>query len=452
MLKRLSAVILLISVSLFLGGNAFAKEGDGVPKLFNPKTTTLKNGLEVVVIEDQRAPVVTHMVWYRIGAADEPPGKSGIAHFLEHLMFKGTKNIPPGRFSEIVAENGGQDNAFTSQDYTAYYQNASKDKLPLLMELESDRMQGLILNDEAVGAELQVVLEERSQRTDNNPRGLFAEQFNAAKYLAHPYGIPVIGWRHELEKLTTQDAIDWYKKYYAPNNAILVVAGDVEAEEVFALARKYYGKAVPQEIPERARLQEPPQIAKRTVVMYDKRVRQPSWQQSYLAPVERSTSIKQVRALEVLNNILSEGPTSRLYSKLVIKDKVAVGVGSYYDSSSFDPSSFVFYGTPANGISVEELEKAVHLIIRDVLENGVSDEEIKTAKTRMLASAIYARDSLSTAANIFGGALAQGTKIENVVNWPSQISDVTKQEVIDAARQVFVEERSVVGKLLPEEK
>ncbi len=452
MLKRLSAAILVISLSSLLNLGVSAKEADDIPKLFNPVTTSLENGLDVVVIEDHRAPVVTHMVWYRIGAADEPPGKSGIAHFLEHLMFKGTKKIPPGRFSEIVAENGGQDNAFTSQDYTAYYQNASKDKLPLLMELEADRMQGLILNDEAVGAELQVVLQERSQRTDNNPNGQFREQWQAAQYLAHPYGIPVIGWRNEIENLTTQDAIDWYKTYYAPNNAILVVAGDVKAEDVFALAKKYYGPQKAMDIPARVRVKEPPQLAKRIVVMKDPRVREPSWHQSFAAPSARTGDIREVRALEVLSEILSGGPTSRLYATLVRDMKISVGSGAYYDASSYDPSTFVLYGTPASGVSLEDLEEATWKILKDIVTNGVTMEELTFAKKRMLADAIYARDSVSGAANIFGAALASGEKIENIVNWPRQIFDVKLKEVNEAAVKVFTEKSSVVGKLLPEEK
>ncbi|MBL4666971.1 MAG: insulinase family protein [Sneathiella sp.] len=443
---------ILLAVFLNVVSASANSQDKKYPTLFDPKTTTLENGMEVVVIEDHRAPVVTHMVWYRIGAADEPSGKSGIAHFLEHLMFKGTKKVGNGEFSKIVAKNGGQDNAFTSQDYTGYFQNASADKLPLLMEIESDRMQGLILNDEAVGTELKVVLEERSQRTDNNPAALMREQLNASLYLAHPYGTPVIGWRNELEKLTTQDAINWYKTYYAPNNAILVVAGDVNAEDVFELARKYYGPQKFVKLPKRQRLKEPPHLAKRIVVMKDKRVREPSWRQVYLAPTSRSGDLKTVRALEVLDEILSGGVTSRLYSKLVIDEKIAVGAGTYYDSSAYDQSSFTLYGSPANGYDLDALETAIKDVIMDVVENGITEEELRSAKNRMLASAIYARDSIKGAANIFGGALARGEKIENVVNWPKQISEVTAEDISKAAPLIFIERQSVVGKLLPEEK
>ncbi|MBL4907729.1 MAG: insulinase family protein [Sneathiella sp.] len=444
----ITSLIILASASL-----AFAIEtSDDIPTLFNPLTTTLENGLEVVVIEDHRAPVVTHMVWYKIGSADEPSGKSGIAHFLEHLMFKGTPTIASGEFSAIVAKNGGQDNAFTSQDYTAYFQNSSVDKLPLLMELEADRMTNLVLTDEAVGAELQVVLEERSQRTDNNPGSLFSEQLGAAQFLAHPYRIPVIGWRNEIEKLTTQDAIDWYKKYYAPNNAILVVAGDVDAQEVFRLAKKFYGPHKPIELPERVRRREPPQLAKRILVMQDKRVREPSWRQSFLAPTARIGDLKEVRALEVLNEILSGGVTSRLYSKLVIDEKIASSAGAHYRSGNYDPSTFTLYASPSKGYSLEQVEKRVIEVVENVVKNGVTQEELVRAKNQLLAAAIYARDSVSGAANIFGSSLASGEAIENVVNWPKQISEVTLQEIQTAAKNLFVQRRSVVGKLLPEEK
>ena len=428
-----------------------ASAAEDIPKLFDPKVTTLVNGLEVVVLEDHRAPVVTHMVWYRIGAADEQPLKSGIAHFLEHLMFKGTKNLEPGEFSAIVAENGGQENAFTSQDYTAYYQNVSVDKLPLFMEMEADRMNNLVLTDDIVAPELKVVLEERSQRTDNDPGALFGEQFAAAQFLAHPYGTPVIGWRHEIENLTTQDALDWYNTYYTPNNAILIVAGDVKAEEVFELAEKYYGPIPARDIPERERVQEPPQLAKRTIEMRDKRVREPSWRQSYLAPSGRSEDQANLRALEVLSQILGGGVTSRIYGDLVVDQKIATNAGAYYNSGSYDNSTFVVYGSPTADHSLDDVEAAVQAIMQDVIENGVTEKELNRAKRKLLADAIYARDSIRGAANIFGGALASGETIESIVNWPQHISEVTAKQVQDAAREVFDERQSVVGRLTPED-
>ncbi|MZR29263.1 M16 family metallopeptidase [Sneathiella litorea] len=430
-------------------GNLFAKET--IPTLFDPKVTTLENGLEVVVLEDHRAPIVTHMVWYRAGAADEKPLKSGIAHFLEHLMFKGTKTLEPGEFSAIVAENGGQENAFTSQDYTAYFQNVSADKLPLFMEMEADRMTNLVLTDEIVAPELKVVLEERSQRTDNNPAALFGEQFDAAQFLAHPYGTPVIGWRHEIEKLTTKDALDWYNTYYAPNNAILIVAGDVTAEEVFELAKKYYGPIPAREIPNRERVQEPPQLAKRVIEMSDKRVRQPSWRKSYLAPSARSEDQRNLRALEVLSQIMGGGVTSRLYNNLVVDKKIATSAGAYFHSGSYDKSTFVLYGSPTPDYSLEDVEGAIQAIVKDIVENGVTEKELVRAKKKLLADAIYARDSIRGAANILGSSLASGETIEQIVNWPKNISKITAEDVQKAAEMVFDDRKSVVGRLLPED-
>ncbi|TNE40272.1 MAG: insulinase family protein [Alphaproteobacteria bacterium] len=446
------SLLLLLPSGLVIAAPASSpgETSQKIPTLFNPKVKTLKNGLEVVVIEDHRAPVVTQMVWYKIGAADEQPRKSGIAHFLEHLMFKGTKKLKPGEFSAIVAKNGGQDNAFTSQDYTAFFQDVSADKLPLFMSMEADRMENLQLTDKTVGPELQVVLEERSMRTDNNPGARFSEQFNAAQYLAHPYGTPVIGWRQEIEKLTTQDAIDWYKKYYAPNNAILVVAGDVKAEDVFAMAEKYFGPIPSKSIPERVRVQEPPQLAKRIVEMSDKRVRQPSWRQSYLAPSARDKDQEYGRALEVLGEVLGGGVTSRLYRGLVVDDKIATSAGAYYHSDSYDKSTFVVYGSPTPGHTLDDVEKAVHKIIDDIIANGVTKKELARAKKQMLAAAVYARDSVHGAANIFGGGLAVGETIGDIVNWPKHISEVTAADVQAAAKKIFDERQSVVGRLTPE--
>ncbi|MDF2365738.1 pitrilysin family protein [Sneathiella sp.] len=444
--------VFVLTFGLIFGGSPeklFAEES--IPTLFDPKVTTLDNGLQVVVLEDHRAPVVTHMVWYKAGAADEKPLKSGIAHFLEHLMFKGTKTLQLGEFSEVVAENGGQENAFTSQDYTAYFQNVSVDKLPLFMEMEADRMANLVLTDEVVAPELKVVLEERSQRTDNDPAALFGEQFEAAQFLAHPYGAPVIGWRHEIESLTTQDALDWYNTYYAPNNAILIVAGDVEADEVFALAEKYYGPIASKKIPVRERVQEPPQLAKRVLEMSDKRVRQPSWRQSYLAPSARGEDQVNVRALEVLSQILGSGVTSRIYDGLVVDKKIATSAGAYYRSGSYDKSTFVLYGSPTPDHNLDDVETAIHAIIEDVIENGVTDKELTRAKKKLLADAIYARDSIRGAANILGSSLASGETIDQIVNWPRNIAKVTAEDVQNAAKAVFDERQSVVGRLLPEQ-
>ena len=258
---------------VFLLANITAQPA--VAQIFNPTTFTLDNGLEVVVIENHRAPVVTHMVWNKVGAADEPPGKSGIAHFLEHLMFKGTAKRGPGEFSEIIARNGGSENAFTSQDYTGYFQSITADRLALMMELEADRMNGLVLTEEIIQPERQVVIEERRSRTDNSPRARLSEQVTAATYTNHPYRLPIIGWEHEIRALTLQEIVDFYRTWYAPNNAVLVVSGDVTPEQVRELAETHYGPIPAKALSPRIRPSEPPHHAPREVVLRDARVDQP---------------------------------------------------------------------------------------------------------------------------------------------------------------------------------
>lgn len=413
---------------------------------------TLANGMEVVVIPDHRAPIVTHMVWYRVGAADEPKGKAGIAHFLEHLMFKGTPEHGPGAFSRIVKKNGGEENAFTSQDYTAYFQSIAKDRLPLVMELEADRMQNLTLTDETVLPERDVVLEERRQRTDNDPSSLMAEQINAALYLAHPYGKPVIGWMSEVSKLTRQDAIDFYRTYYTPKNAILVVAGDVTVEEVRPLAEKYYGglqnTANP---PPRERTAEPEQIAARRVSMTDARVSAPTWQRTYLAPSYRmAKGTRQAEALEVLAEALGGSPTDRLYRGLVVESKIAAEAGSWYSGDAYDTGNFGVYAVPAEGKSMTELESAVDGVLADVVAKGITDAELARAKNTLTAQMTYALDSPGTLARMFGATLAKGGTVEDVTQAAERINAVTLADVKQAAGDVLKLRQSVTSTLLPE--
>ena len=376
---------------------------------------TLANGLEVVVVPDRRAPVVTHMVWYRVGAADEPPGKSGIAHFLEHLMFKGTAKNPAGRFSQEVASIGGQENAFTTNDYTGYFQRVSREHLKTLMEFEADRMTGLVLTDEAVAPELKVVLEEQNQRVANNPRARLSEQIDAALYLNHPYGKPVIGWRHEIEKLNREDALAFYQRFYTPNNAVLVVAGDVTADEVKTLAEATYGKvAQVAEIGPRHRPQEPAQIAARHVTLADPRVQQPSLQRYYLVPSAVTAKPDESEAIEVLAFILGHGNTSRLYRKLVVERELAVGAGGWYNGTALDATQFSVYGSPKPGVTLPQLEEAIDAVIDDVVANGVTADEVERAKNRLIADAIYAQDSQATMARWYGAALATGSTVDKV--------------------------------------
>ena len=410
---------------------------------------TLDNGLEVVVVPDRRAPVVTHMVWYKVGAADETPGKSGLAHFLEHLMFKGTVRNPIGKFSQTVAFVGGQENAFTTQDYTGYFQRVSKEHLKTLMEFESDRMTGLVLTDEAVAPELKAVLEEQNQRVANNPRARLSEQIDAALYLNHPYGKPVIGWRHEIEKLKREEALAFYRRFYTPNNAVLVVAGDVNTDEIKTLAAATYGK-VPKvaEIGPRHRPQEPAQVAPRHVTLADARVQQPSLHRAYLVPSSTTAKAGESEALEVLSFILGHGTTSRLYRTLVVERELAIGAGGYYNGTSLDASQFTVYGSPKPGVTLPKLEDAVDAVIDDIVANGVSPDEVERAKNRLIADTVYAQDSQATMARWYGAALTTGSTVEAVQTWPERLRTVTADAVNAAAKAWLDKRRSVTGYLI----
>ena len=424
-----------------------------------PKITdfTLPNGLQVVVIPDHRAPVVTHMIWYKVGSADETPGKSGLAHFLEHLMFKGTAKNPSGRFSQVVATIGGQENAFTSSDYTGYFQRVPREELKAMMEFEADRMTGLELSDEVVRPELLVVLEEQNMRVANNPGARLGEQMEAALYLNHPYGRPVIGWRHEIEQLDRAGALDFYRRFYSPNNAILVVAGDVTPDEVRKLAEETYGK-VPRvaDIKPRIRPQEPVQEAPRTVTLADPRVTQPSVKRSYLAPTYTTGKSGEAEALDVLAHVLGRGSNSRLYQTLVVDKGIAVNAGANYDGTAVDATRLSVYGTPKPGTSLPQLEAAIDAVLAEVIENGVTADELERAKNRMIADAVYANDNQRMMAQWYGSALATGATVDQVRTWPDRMRAVSADAVREAARRWLDKRRSVTGYLIkdtrPEEK
>jgi zinc protease len=412
----------------------------------------LDNGLEVVVIPDNRTPVVTHMVWYRNGSADDPLGKSGIAHFLEHLMFKGTKSHPQGEFSNLVAELGGQENAFTSYDYTAYFQRIGKEHLATLMEFEADRMRNLVLTDEVVSPERDVVLEERRMRTDNDPSAQLDEAVQATLFAHHPYGTPIIGWNHEIESLNREDALNYYNRFYTPENAIVIVAGDVEADEALRLAKNTYG-AIPAraEPPSRSRAKEPPHRAHRLVTLTDEKVEQPSHEQVFLVPSYKTAAPGEAEALETLAHMLGGGPTSALYETLVVEKKVAVSVGAYYLGSAVDDTRLWVYATPAPGVSLNDLDAAIDEVLRSFAERPIDAEHLRRAKTRLVADAIYAKDSQASLARWYGEALATGRTIEDVAAWPDRMEAVTADDVTAAARKWLDRRRSVTGFLLPTE-
>ncbi|MFK8253567.1 M16 family metallopeptidase [Ancylobacter terrae] len=410
---------------------------------------TLPNGLQVVVIPDHRAPVVTHMVWYRVGSADEQPGKSGIAHFLEHLMFKGTQKHPAGEFSQVVAQLGGQENAFTSQDYTAYFQRVAKEHLGQVMAFEADRMTGLVLTDEVVLPERDVVLEERRMRTDNNPGAQLAEAAQAAMYANHPYSHPIIGWEDEIRKLNREDALSFYNRFYTPNNAVLVVAGDVTAEDVRKLADQHYGP-VPRrfEVPERQRPTEPESRAERRVSLADARVAQPNFSRAYLVPSYRTADGNEAEALDVLAQILGGGSTGRLYRSLVADQGLAANAGAWYQGTSLDATRFGVSASPRPGVELDKLEAATDAVIAEIAAKGPDDAELARAKTRLVADAVYSQDNQATLARIYGASLTTGTDIAHVQNWPEAVKSVTAEQVRNAAQRFLVANRAVTSLLL----
>jgi zinc protease len=410
---------------------------------------TLSNGLEVVVVPDHRAPVVTHMIWYKVGAADETPGKSGLAHFLEHLMFKGTAHNPGNRFSEEVAAIGGQENAFTSSDYTGFFQRVPREHLKEMMAFEADRITGLVLTDDVVRPELNVVLEEQNMRVANSPNSRLAEQMDAALYLNHPYGRPTIGWRPEIERLDRSDALAFYRRFYTPNNAVVVIAGDVTAEEVKADAEETYGKIAPRaEIAPRQRPQEPPQEAPRTVTLADAQVEQPSVNRYYLVPSRTTAKPGESEALEVLAHVLGSGSNSRLYRTLVVEQGIALNAGAYYADTALDYGKFGVFGSPKPGKTLRDVEAAIDAVLADVVEHGVTADELELAKNRLIADVVYAQDNQATLARWYGAALATGQTVEMVRDWPDDIRAVTGDAVREAARSWLNRKASVTGYLV----
>ena len=417
---------------------------------------TLQNGLEVVVIPDHRAPVVTQMIWYHVGSADEAPGVSGIAHFLEHLMFKGTKSHPAGEFSAKVALIGGQENAFTSYDYTAYFQRVSPEALEMVMDFESDRMENLVLNEDMVKTEREVILEERRMRVDSNPASMLMENSDAVLYYNHPYRKPVIGWRQEMEKLSLKNAIDFYQQYYTPNNATLVIAGDVTPERVRELAMKTWAR-VPKraDVLPRERPQEPAKHAARVVTLHDERVSTPSFRMTWLVPSyaneERFPGVKQgdAAALDLLGEILGGSLRSRLYQELIVQKGIAANTGASYGGDALDDGTFSVYGAPRNGATLGDVEKAVDAEVARIIKNGVTQTELDQARNRFLKAVIFARDSQAGMARIYGSTLAVGQSVDDIQKWPDLIKSITVDQIKDVATRYLVKDQSVTSYLLP---
>ena len=442
--------LLTLLAMLMLAVSPQAQASDGSTRATEFK---LGNGMEVVVIPDHRSPVVTHMVWYRVGAADEDRGTSGIAHFLEHLMFKSTDKIPVGEFSKIVGRLGGQDNAFTGNDATAYFQRVSKDRLGKMMEMEADRMVHLRLDEKEVLTERDVILEERRSRIENNPSALLDEQMNASLYLNHPYGKPVIGWYHEMAKLSRQDALDFYKRYYAPNNAILVVSGDVTADEVRRLAEETYGKipANPNVPATRNRPTDPPQIVPRRLTLKDPRAGNYSFQRYYQAPSYVTAKPGEAEALDLVMKIAGSGSTSRLYKKLVVESKLASSAGGDYSGYGLDGGTISLYGVAADGVPLEKVEAAADAVLADIVKNGVTEAELTRAKNSYLADYVYDSDNQATLARRYGWNLAVGRTVSDVEAWPANISKVTVDDIKKVAAKYIDIKDSVTGYLIPDQ-
>ncbi len=436
----LVAIAMLMLTSLMSPIHAATRAADFV----------LKNGMRVVVVSDHRAAVVTHMVWYRVGAADEPPGVSGIAHFLEHLMFKSTEKIGNGEFSKIVSRLGGQDNAFTGHDVTAYFQRVAKDRLKTVMEMEADRMVNLRLVEKEVLTERDVILEERRSRVENSPSAILDEQMNAALFLSHPYGLPVIGWEHEMAKLSREDALAFYKRFYAPNNAVLVVTGDVTADEVKVLAEATYGKIPANaDVKLRPRPQEPPHRAARRLELKDPRAGKPSFHRSYVAPSYLNAAPGEAEALDLLMKITSSGATSRLYRRLVVEDKIASSAGGWYSGTARDLGKIAFYAVPADGVGLDKVEAAIDAVIADVKANGLTEAELERAKKSYIADYIYETDNQATLARRYGWSLTIGRTIADIEEWPERIAKVTLEDMKKAAQTYLDIRSSVTGTLIP---
>lgn len=441
------------SLLLAIGGS-LAIASPAVADIFDAQSFTLKNGLQVVVLPNHQAPVVFQIIAYRVGAADGLPGRNGVAHFLEHLMFKATDKLQAGQFTKEIDRRGGTDNAFTNQDMTAFHQEIAREHLPLIMSMEADRMTGLKLTDAVVMPERDVIIEERRERTDNDPGAQLQEMMDAVLFLNHPYRLPVIGWRHEMEQYTTKDAVDFYHRFYAPNNAVLVVAGDVTLDQVRQLAQKDFGNLPRHDVPPRQRLAEPEQTAPREVNLSSDLVRQSYMVKTYLAPSYRVGLDSQpakdddAYALQLLSEILGEGTTSRLYRRLVINDKSATDVASSYDPSAYDLGTLTVYGSPVPGGDMKKVESAIADEIALILKDGVTDDELHAAKQRLRIETVKARDSLSGPAVLIASALVTGRTLQDVQTWPDRIAAVTAADIQRAAHRVFDDKHSVTGHLL----
>jgi zinc protease len=405
--------------------------------------------MQVVVIPDHRAPVVTQMIWFKVGGVDDPAGLSGLAHFFEHMMFRGTKQTPGDQFSRIISRNGGEDNAFTTHDYTAFYEQIAKDRLPTVMALEADRMANLDLSDSNVATERSVVLEERRMRIDNDPQALLGEQIDAALHLSHPYGRPVIGWPEEIRHIGRAEAQDFYKHHYAPNNAILVVAGDVTVEEVRNQAQTAFGRVPARELVARSANAEPPRMSETRLAVSRSDVKVPLFTRLYRVPSYAEGAPGQAEALEILAQMMGGDYTATLYRKLVEERRLATNAGASYDGYARDAGEFQIYAYPRQGVSLAVLERAIDGIVADYAKAAPNAHELTRAKTQLVASATYRRDSQYAMASAYGQALVIGLTAFDVRAWPDRIQGVTGAAIARAAKESLIRREAVSATLAP---
>ncbi|ROH85473.1 insulinase family protein [Pseudomethylobacillus aquaticus] len=419
--------------------------------LANVHEFKLSNGMRIIVKEDHRSPVVVSQVWYRAGSMDEVNGKTGVAHVLEHMMFKGTKTIKPGQFSRIIAAAGGRENAFTGTDYTGYYQQLEKSQLPLSIKMEADRMVNLKLTDEEFAKEVKVVMEERRWRTDDKPQGLINEQFNRAMFTAHPYGRPIVGWMNDLENMTAEDAREWYRTWYAPNNATLVVAGDVKAADVLKLAQQHFGPIKARPLPARKPQTEPPQLGlKRVVVKAPAKL--PYIRMGYHVPaLQDADKDWEPYALQILSGVLDGNASARLNQQLVRERQLAVEASAGYNMIRRGREAvFELDGTPSEGKSVNELEAALLEQVEQIKISGITPEELQRVKAQVIASDVYQRDSVFAQAMTIGTLETAGFSWRILPGYPAKLSAVTAEQVQAVAKKYLTPDNLTIATLDPQ--
>ena len=416
-------------------------------KLFNSKMFTLSNGMKVVLVENHRAPIVASMIWYNVGSIDETYGKSGLAHFLEHLMFKGTKKFRKGEFSDFISKNGGSENAFTSFDYTAYYQTISSDKIEKILEMEADRMKNLILSREQIQTEKKVILEERNQRIDSSPSSTLDESMRKSLFPNHTYGTPIIGWRHEIENLDYEDVFSFYKKYYDPSNAILILSGDLKLKKAKTLSEKYFGKIISDDIIRKGDyLSDPPMKTQISINHKHPNVKQKIWKRLYKT-TSMTESLKKGLALDIGIQIIAGGKTSVLYQELVNKQKLFAAVGGYYQGITKGPGIIYFYAIPNRDLTSDQIEKKINKVLRTEIERGISADDFKRKKNEYYYDFVYQQDGIGQPAQIIGEALSVGISLENIENWDKLIEELTVKEINDALK-VFLKNSNYVTGIL----